>query len=109
MSLIPMIELKGGIVFARGAGMGFFLAFALAYVGSTAAFLFVYWLIKPILKLLKKIKWFNSFALKIESYIQKKADDAVKKSENKAKKAKSAKFIKQLGVKLQNFQFKLIL
>ena len=98
MSLIPMIELKGGIVFARGAGMGFFLAFALAYVGSTAAFLFVYWLIKPILKLLKKIKWFNSFALKIESYIQKKADDAVKKSENKAKKAKSAKFIKQLAV-----------
>lgn len=97
MSLIPMIELKGGIVFARGVGFNFFVALALAYIGSTLAFLFVYWLVKPILNLLKKIKWFNTFALKIESYIQKKADDAVNKSENKAK-AKSPKFIKQLAV-----------
>ena len=98
MSLIPMIELKGGIVFARGVGFNFFVALALAYLGSTLAFLFVYWLVKPILKLLKKIKWFNTFALKIESYIQNKADNALKKSENKAKKTKSVKFIKQLAV-----------
>ena len=93
-----MIELKGGIVFARGVGFNFFVALALAYLGSTLAFLFVYWLVKPILKLLKKIKWFNTFALKIESYIQNKADNALKKSENKAKKTKSVKFIKQLAV-----------
>lgn len=98
MSLIPMIELKGGIVFARGAGIGFFIALALAYVGSTVAFVFVYWIVKPILKLLKKIKWFNTFALKIEGYCQKKADDALKKSQNTAKKGKSAIFIKRLAV-----------
>ena len=98
MSLIPMIELKGGIVFARGVGFNFFLALALAYVGSTVAFLFVYWIVKPILKLMKKIKWFNNFALKIEGYCQERADKALKKSENSAKKAKSATFIKQLAV-----------
>lgn len=97
MSLIPMIELKGGIVFARGAGMGFFLAFILAFAGSTAAFLFVYWIVKPILNLMKKIKWFNTFALKIEAYCQKKADDALQKSQGKSK-VTSAKFIKQLAV-----------
>lgn len=97
MSLVPMIELKGGIVFARGVGMDFFLSFILAFLGSTTAFLFVYWIVKPILKLMKKIKWFNTFAFKIESYCQKKADDALEKSQGKSK-IKSAKFIKQLAV-----------
>lgn len=98
MSFVPMIELKGGIVFARGAGLDFFTALALAYLGSTVAFLLVYWLIKPILALMKKIKWFNGLALKIEAYCQKKADEALLKSQGKAKKAKSVTFLKQLAV-----------
>ena len=56
MSFIPLIELKGGIVFARGVGFGFFKAFLLSYLGSTIVFVPVYFLLKPILKLLKKIK-----------------------------------------------------
>lgn len=98
VSFVPMIELKGGIVFARGLGLDFFLAFALAYLGSTVAFVVAYWLINPILKLLKKIKWFNGFAVKIEDYCQEKAEEALKKGETKAKKPRSATFIKQLAV-----------
>ena len=45
MSFFPLIELKGGIVFARGAGMSFFNAFLLAYLGSTAVFFLIYFLI----------------------------------------------------------------
>ena len=47
MSLVPLIELKGGIVFARGAGLDFFTSFLLAYVGSTLVFFPIYFLLKP--------------------------------------------------------------
>ena len=99
MSLFPLIELKGSIVFARGVGMDFFTAFALSYLGSTVVFIVVYFLLKPILNLLKKIKWFSRIALKCESYCEEKAKSAV---ENQKKKGKSSNIsetlLKQLGV-----------
>ena len=99
MSLFPLIELKGSIVFARGVGMDFFTAFALSYLGSTVVFVVVYFLLKPILNLLKKIKWFSRIALKCESYCEEKAKSAV---ENQKKKGKSSNIsetlLKQLGV-----------
>jgi hypothetical protein len=58
MSLIPLIELKGGIVFAWEK-IGFLPALAIAYAGSTLVFFFLFWLLIPILNLLKKIKFFN--------------------------------------------------
>lgn len=98
MSIIPLIELKGGIVFARGAGMGFFEALAFAYIGSTVAFFFVYWLLKPILKVLKKIKGIGKLAEKIESYFEGKAKETLNKQEGKSRKNRSEVFYKALGV-----------
>lgn len=99
MSFVPMIELKGGIVFGVSAGMNVFLAFALAYLGSTLVFFPIYWLLRPILELLKKIKWFSGFALKVENYFKKKADDTLKKQRDKSRKRPiSDTLIKQLGV-----------
>ncbi|MBQ3493509.1 MAG: small multi-drug export protein [Clostridia bacterium] len=99
MSIFPLIELKGSIVFARGAGLGFFYAFALSYLGSTIVFIAIYFLLKPILNLLKKIKWFSRIAVKCESYCEEKALSAF---ENQKKKGKSSNMsetlIKQLGV-----------
>lgn len=101
MSFIPMIELKGGIVFARGLGLGFFSAFGIAYIGSTLAFVLVYFLLKPILALLKKIKWFKSFTLKIEGYFEERAKETLAKQQlNKKNQTKSETFIKQLSVSI---------
>ena len=99
MSIIPLIELKGGIVFARGAGLDFFVAFALAYLGSTIAFFFVFFLLKPILNFLKRVKFINTFALKIEGYFQDKADQTLKKRnrQNETDNAKYVTKIKQIG------------
>lgn len=97
MSFIPLIELKGGIIFARGAGMGFFESFALSYLGSTIAFIPVFFLLVPILNLLKKIKWFAVFADKIELFFKEKADGALIKAEKGGKKARTEKFYKILG------------
>ncbi len=95
MSLIPLIELKGGIIFARGAGLGFLESFGLAYIGSTIVFIPIFFLLKPILNLLKKIKFIKKLADKIEGYIQEKANGAVEKQSGKKR---SESFIKQLAV-----------
>ncbi len=112
MSIVPLIELKGGIVFARGLpAFNFFNALLLSYAGSTLVFIPVYFLLRPILNLLKKIKWFNGFANKVEGYFSDKAEETLKNSMEKAekrgktfegkseeKKQKSGTFIKQIGV-----------
>ena len=98
MSLIPLIELKGGIVFAWDK-IGPILAFLLAYIGSTLVFIPIYFLLVPILNLLKKIKFFNKFALKVENYFKSKADKSLAEQEKKqGGKKLSEKLIKQLGV-----------
>ena len=45
MSFVPLIELKGGIVFARGVGFDFLLSLVLAYLGSTIVFFPIYFLL----------------------------------------------------------------
>ncbi len=97
MSLVPLIELKGGIVFARLAGFDFFYAFLFAYIGSTLVFFPIYFLLKPILNLIKKIKIFSRLAFKVEDYFNSKADDALEKQTDKNKKT-DGEFLKKLGV-----------
>lgn len=99
MSFFPLIELKGGIVFARGVGMGFFESLALAYLGSTLVFIPIYFLLKPILKLLKKIKFIARLAEKAESYCVEKANTALEQQKSSGKNSKmSDRLLKQLGV-----------
>lgn len=97
MSLIPLIELKGGIMFARSVNYSFLEAFFIAYIGSTIVFVLVFFLLKPILNLLKKIKWFNGFAVKVENYFNSKANDTLSGQQEKKTKL-SEKALKQLGV-----------
>ena len=99
MSFVPLIELKGGIVFARGAGFGFLEALGLSYAGSTLVFIPIFFLLVPVLKLLKKIKFVNGFACKIENYFSDKAAETLKKeTEKKRKRVRSETFYKTLGV-----------
>lgn len=74
VSLVPLIELKGAILFARASGLGFFAALGASYLGSTIVAVPIFFLLRPILNLLKKIKWFNGFANKVEEYFRKKAE-----------------------------------
>ena len=101
MSLFPLIELKGGIVYARSVGYGFFESLGLAYLGSTIVFIPVFFLLMPLLNLLKKIKFVDKLAYKAENYFNGKANDALSEREKKqaaGKKKHSERFLKQLGV-----------
>ncbi len=99
MSFVPLIELKGGIIFARGVGMGFFESLGIAYLGSTLAFFLIFFLLRPILNVLKKVKRIGIFAGKVEGYFKDKADETLKAQLEKNKKSKmSERLLKQLGV-----------
>ena len=99
MSFFPLIELKGAIVFARGAELGAFLALLLSYIGSTLVFFPIYFLLRPILKLLKKIKFVSVLADKIESYFSDKAQETLEKQKGKNPNKKSNEnLLKTLGV-----------
>ncbi len=93
VALVPLIELKGAILFARASGLGFLAALGASYLGSTVVAVPIFFLLRPILNLLKKVKWFNRFACKVEEYFRKKAEEV---KNRKGKLSESG--IKQLGV-----------
>ena len=95
MSFVPLVELKGGIVFARGAGLGFLESLGLAYLGSTLVFFLVFFLLVPILNLLKKIKFVSTLAFNAENYVKTKAEEAFNKNNGKGLTEKK---LKQLAV-----------
>lgn len=97
MSFVPLIELKGGIVFARICGLDFFLSFLYAYIGSTIVFIPIYFLLRPVLNIIKKIKIFSRLAFKVENYFNQKADEAVQDNKD-GKRRLSNLGLKQLGV-----------
>ena len=99
MSLFPLVELKGGIIYARTAGLDFFTSILLAYLGSTIVFIPIYFLLRPLLNLLKKIKFISGLAQKAENYCVNKANSALEKQKAKGKEGSlSEKRLKQLGV-----------
>ena len=97
MSFVPLVELKGGIVFARSCGLDFLLSFLYAYIGSTIVFIPIYFLLRPFLNLIKKIKIFSRLAFKVENYFNSKADQAVQEK-GTGKKGLSNLGLKKLGV-----------
>ena len=59
----------------------------------------IYFLLRPILNLLKRIQFFNKFANKVEGYFADKAKETLdKQADGKSKKKISEKLLKQLGV-----------
>lgn len=100
MSVFPLIELKGGIVYARSVGLNFFESLGLAYIGSTLVMIPIFFLLVPILNLLKKIKFVDKLAYKTENYFKVKASDTLADRQKKQKdgKARSEVFYKAMGV-----------
>ena len=82
IAMIPLIELKGAIPvgMTEAFGLGLFETAALAYLGSTIVVILIFFLLKPIFALLKKIKFFNLIVRKCEGLFINKAEQIAKKS-----------------------------
>lgn len=97
IALLPIIELRGAVPVAFTMGLSWWQAFGLAYIGSSIVAPILLLLLKPVLELLKKVKFFNRFATAIESMFQDKAKSIAERA-GKSDSARKEEWIKILGV-----------
>lgn len=93
VSAFPLIELKGAIPIGIKSGLELWQAFILAYLGSTLISIPLFFLLKPIFNLLKKIKPLKNLIVKIENVFYEKAEKLSNDAKIKKGKQTDAKKI----------------
>lgn len=73
ISLLPILELRGGLIAAKILGVGFLKAFAICYVGNMLPIPFILLFIRKIFGWLKRFKKINSSIEKLEMRSIRKA------------------------------------
>lgn len=98
VSAVPFVELRGSILIGLG-GMQIndYLVWLLSWIGSTLVGVILFFILKPILNLLKKVKWFKKFVDKVENIILEKSASISAKAD-KEQSEKTAGKVKTLGV-----------
>ena len=82
ISMIPLIELKGAIPIGTKLGeISLIKTATYAYLGSTVVCVLVFFLLKPIFKLMKKIPIFKKLVVKVEQVFKNKAQKIADKSQ----------------------------
>lgn len=78
VSLLPVLELRGGLIVAKLLGIDFFKAFVICFIGNLLPIPFILLFIRKIFALLKKIKWFKRLLEKLEAKSIRKAEGVKK-------------------------------
>ena len=73
ISMLPIVELRGGIPFGIAMGVSWPVAFLLGVAGNMLPIPFVIWLIRPVLNFLRKRKCFSRIVAWQERKMQKHA------------------------------------
>ncbi|OJU16021.1 MAG: hypothetical protein BGN88_04405 [Clostridiales bacterium 43-6] len=79
ISLMPILELRGGLIAAALSNVPYIEAFLICYIGNILPIPFILLLIKKIFTLMKRWKFTEKLVLRFE----KKAEDNAKKAESK--------------------------
>lgn len=74
ISLMPILELRGGLIAAALLGLKVVPSFIICLIGNLLPLPFILWFITPIFNKLKKTKLFNKFVTKIENKALSKKD-----------------------------------
>lgn len=61
ISLLPILELRGGLIAAKLLGLPAFYSFIICFIGNILPIPIILWLIKPLFNYLKKYKLCNKF------------------------------------------------
>lgn len=78
ISLIPFVELRGGIIWGHAIGMAPLKVFSICFLANCLPVPFIIFLARPCFNWLKSFKIFKSLIEKIENKVSKKADDVKK-------------------------------
>ena len=74
ISLMPILEIRGGLIAASLLGLDIVPAFIICIIGNLIPIPFILWFITPIFNWLKKTKHFKKLVDKIENKAMKKKD-----------------------------------
>ena len=74
ISLMPILELRGGLIAAALLGLDGLKSFIICFIGNIIPIPFILWLITPIFDYLKKTKLFSGIVKKIEKKAMNKKD-----------------------------------
>ena len=74
VSMVPLIELRGGLPVAYALGMSIWLAVPICIVANMIPVPFILWFITPIFNLMKKTKLFRPLVEKMEARAMGKSD-----------------------------------
>ncbi len=80
VSMIPILELRGGMIIASMYGFNLFQSFALCIIGNVIPIPFILWLITPIFTWMKQRKLFRNMVEKLEKKAMGKSDKIQKAS-----------------------------
>ena len=78
ISLLPILELRGGMIAARLLGVSFLKAFAICYVGNMLPIPFILLLIKKIFEILRKYPFFEKIITRLEAKTEKNKDKVLR-------------------------------
>ena len=67
ISLMPILELRGGLIAAALLGLGGIKSFIICFIGNIIPIPFILWFITPIFDYLKKTKLFKGLVTKLEN------------------------------------------
>lgn len=74
VSMLPIVELRGGLPVASVLGISYFKALGICVLGNLVPIPFILWLIIPIFAWMKKTKLFSPLVNKLESKTLSKKD-----------------------------------
>ena len=74
ISLMPILELRGGLIAAALLNLNIVRAFIICFIGNIIPIPFILWLITPIFNYLKKTKLFRGVVSKLENKAMSKKE-----------------------------------
>lgn len=74
ISLMPILELRGGLIAAALLNINIVRAFIICFIGNIIPIPFILWLITPIFNYLKKTKLFSGLVNKLETKAMSKKE-----------------------------------
>ena len=78
ISMLPILELRGGLIAATLLGLKGLPSFIICFIGNIIPIPFILWLITPIFNYLKKTKLFSGMVAKIENKAMSKREQIEK-------------------------------
>ena len=78
ISLMPVLEIRGGMIAARLLEMDFLKAFAICYVGNMLPIPFIILFIRKIFEFLRRFKFFERIIVKLEKKTEKNKDKVMR-------------------------------